>query len=86
MPKGKPGIIARWCQQKRSGVVETKCRQALLEEIEQVVAEAKSGSHGGEPFLDSLHYGLTLAGLMNEAEVKQSWARGEARAAKISSD
>ena len=66
--------------------METKRRQALLEEIEQLVAEAKSGSHGGEPFLEGLHYGLTLAGLMNEAEVKQSWARGEARAAQRSSD
>ena len=66
--------------------METKCRQTLLMEIEQVVAEAKSGSHGGTPFLEGLHYGLTLAGLMDDPDVKQSWARGEALAAQRSSD
>ena len=66
--------------------METKCRQALLMEIEQVVAEAKSGLHGGTPFLEGLHYGLTLAGLMADPEVKQSWARGEVLAAQRSSD
>jgi len=66
--------------------METKCRQALLEEIEQVVAEAKSGSHGGEPFLEGLRYGLRLACLIYDPEVQQSWARGEARAAQVSSD
>jgi len=66
--------------------METKRRQALLEEIEQLVAEAKSGSHGGTPFLEGLHYGLTLAGLMHDPEVEQSWARGEVLAAQISSD
>jgi hypothetical protein len=31
-------------------------------------------------FLDGLRYGLTLAGLMEDPEVKQSWAAGEALA------
>ena len=66
--------------------METKHRQALLVEIERLVAEAKSGLHGGKPFLEGLHYGLTLAGLMADPEVKQSWARGEALAAQRSSD
>jgi hypothetical protein len=54
--------------------------QALLEEIEKLVVEAKSGLHGGAAFLDGLRYGLTLAGLMEDAEVKRTWARGEALA------
>ena len=66
--------------------METKHRQALLVEIERLVAEAKSGLHGGKPFLEGLHYGLTLAGLMADPEVKQSWARGEVLAAQRSSD
>jgi len=57
--------------------METLPRQALLVEVEQLVAEAKSGLHGGASFLDGLRYGLTLAGLMEDPEVKQSWARGE---------
>jgi len=60
--------------------METLQRQALLEEIERLVTEAKSGLHGRAPFLDGLWYGLTLAGLMEDPEVKQSWARGEALA------
>lgn len=59
-------------------------RHHLLVEIERVVAEAKSGSHGGEPFLEGLHYGLMLAGLIHDPEVQQSWARGETRAAQRS--
>ena len=58
--------------------METLQRQALLEEIERVVAEAKSGLHGGGEFLDGLRYGLTLASLMEDPDVKQGWARGEA--------
>ena len=58
--------------------METLQRQALLLEVERLVVEAKSGLHGGAAFLDGLRYGLTLAGLMEDAEVKQSWARGEA--------
>jgi len=54
--------------------------QALLEEIEQLVVEAKSGLHGEAAFLDGLCYGLTLGGLMEHPEMKQSWARGEALA------
>jgi len=57
--------------------METLPRQALLVEVEQLVAEAKSGLHGGASFLDGLRYGLTLAGMMEDPEVKQSWARGE---------
>lgn len=60
--------------------METSQRQALLEEIEQIVVEARPGLHGGATFLDGLRYGLTLAGLMEDPEVKQSWARGEALA------
>jgi hypothetical protein len=60
--------------------MDTLRGQALLEEIEKLVIEAKSGLHGGAAFLDGLRYGLTLAGLMENAEVKQSWARGEALA------
>jgi hypothetical protein len=60
--------------------METSQRQALLVEVERLVVEAKSGLHGGTVFLDGLRYGLTLAGLMEDAEVKQSWARGEALA------
>jgi hypothetical protein len=59
-------------------------RQALWWEVEQLVAEARSGLHGGAAFLDGLRYGLTLAGLMEDPEVKQSWARGEALAAQSS--
>jgi hypothetical protein len=66
--------------------METKHRQPLLVEIERLVAEAKSGLHGGKPFLEGLHYGLTLGGLMDDAEVRQSWARGEMLAAQRSSD
>ena len=66
--------------------METKRRQALLVEIERLVAEAKSGLHGGTPFLEGFHYGLILAGLMDDPEAQQSWARGEARAAQRSSD
>jgi len=62
------------------GVMERLQHQALLREIEQLVAEARSGLHGGTAFLDGLRYGLTLAGLMEDPEVKQSWARGEALA------
>ena len=58
--------------------METLQGQALLEEIEKLVVEAKSGLHGGAAFLDGLRYGLTLAGLMEDPDVKQSWARGEA--------
>ena len=57
--------------------METLQRQALLVEVEQLVVEAKSGLHGEAAFLDGLRYGLTLAGLMEDPEVKQSWARGE---------
>ena len=60
--------------------METLQGQALLEEIEKLVVEAKSGLHGGAAFLDGLRYGLTLVGLMEDAEVKQSWACGEALA------
>ena len=63
--------------------MQTK-RHHLLVEIERVVAEAKSGLHGGEPFLEGLRYGLKLAGLMDDPEVEQSWARGETRAAQRS--
>ncbi|MBM4467712.1 MAG: hypothetical protein FJ014_19545 [Chloroflexi bacterium] len=66
--------------------METERRQALLVEIERVVAEARSGLHGGTPFLEGLHYGLTLAGLMDDPEVKRSWARGEVLAAQGNSD
>lgn len=62
--------------------METSQRQALLVEVEQLVVEAKSGLHGGAAFLEGLRYGLTLAGLMEDPEVKQSWARGEALAAQ----
>jgi hypothetical protein len=62
--------------------METFQRQALLHEIEQLVVEARSGRHGGEPFLEGLRYGLRLAGLMYDPQVKESWARGEARAAQ----
>ncbi len=54
----------------------------MLREIEELVAEARSGAHGGKPFLDGLHYGLLLAGLVDDPEIQQSWARGEARAAQ----
>ncbi len=64
--------------------METLQRQALLEEIEQLVAEAKSGLHGGEPFLEGLRYGLRSAGLIYDPEVEESWARGEALAAQSS--
>ena len=64
--------------------METNRRQALLVEIERVVAEAKSGLYGGEPFLEGLHYGLMLAGVMDDPEVEQSWARGETLAAQRS--
>jgi hypothetical protein len=64
--------------------METLQRQALLLEVERLVAEAKSGLHGGTTFIDGLRYGLTLAGLMEDPEVKQSWARGEALAAQSS--
>ena len=57
--------------------METLQRQALLVEVEQLVAEAKSGLHGGASFLEGLRYGLTLAGLMEDPEVKLGWARGE---------
>jgi hypothetical protein len=60
--------------------METSQRRALLEEIEQLVVEARSGLHGGAAFLEGLRYGLTLVGMMEDAEVKQSWARGEALA------
>jgi len=60
--------------------METLQRQALLEEIEQLVVETRSGLHGGAAFLEGLRYGLTLAGLMEDPEVKQSWAHGEALA------
>lgn len=46
--------------------METLQRQALLEEIERLVLEAKSGLHGGAAFLEGLRYGLTLAGLMED--------------------
>jgi hypothetical protein len=58
----------------------TSQRQALLVEVERLVVEAKSGLHGGPAFLDGLRYGLMLAGLMEDPEVKQSWACGEALA------
>jgi hypothetical protein len=61
--------------------METLQRQALLVEVERLVVEAKSGLHGGVAFLEGLRYGLTLAGLMQDSEVKQSWASGEALAA-----
>jgi hypothetical protein len=64
--------------------METERRKATLVEIEQVVAESKSGSHGGRPFLEGLHYGLMLAGLIDDPEIQQSWARGETRAAQRS--
>jgi hypothetical protein len=60
--------------------MQTLQGQALSEEIEKLVVEAKSGLHGGAAFLEGLRYGLTLAGLMEDPEVKQSWARGEALA------
>ena len=60
--------------------METLQRQALLLEVKQLVAEAKSGLHGGTAFLDGLRYGLTLAGLMEDPEVKQSWTRSDALA------
>ncbi len=58
--------------------METLQRQALLLEVKQLVAEAKSGLHGGASFLEGLRYGLTLAGMMEDPEIKQGWARGEA--------
>ncbi len=64
--------------------METLQRQALLHEIEQLVIEARSGRHGGKPFLEGLRYGLRLAGLMVDPKVQESWARGEARAAQSS--
>jgi hypothetical protein len=57
--------------------METLQRQALLVEVERLVVEVRSGLHGGASFLEGLRYGLTLAGLMEDPEVKQSWARGE---------
>jgi len=60
--------------------METLQRQALLLEVEQLIVEARSGLHGGAAFLDGLGYGLTLAGLMDDPEVKRSWAHGEALA------
>ncbi len=57
--------------------METLPRQTLLVEVERLVVEARSGLHGGASFLEGLRYGLTLAGLMEDPEVKQSWARGE---------
>ncbi len=57
--------------------METLQHQALLVEVERLVVEARSGLHGGASFLEGLRYGLTLAGLMEDPEVKQSWARGE---------
>jgi hypothetical protein len=57
--------------------METLLRRALLVEVERLVVEARSGLHGGAAFLEGLRYGLTLAGLMENPEVKQSWARGE---------
>ena len=60
--------------------METLQCQVLLVEVERLVIEAKSGLHGGAVFLEGLRYGLTLAGLMEDPEVKQSWARGEALA------
>jgi len=57
--------------------METLQHQALLVEVERLVVEARSGLHGGASFLEGLRYGLTLAGMMEDAEVKQSWARGE---------
>jgi len=57
--------------------METSERQALFVEVKQLVAEARSGLHGGASFLDGLRYGLTLAGMMEDPEVKQGWARGE---------
>ena len=69
-------------ERRRFRVMETSQRQALLQEIEQLVAEAKSGLHGGEPFLEGLRYGLRLAGLIYDSEVRESWARGEALAAQ----
>jgi hypothetical protein len=59
-----------------------KCHPSLLVEIERVVAEARSGQHGGKPFLDGLHYGLSIAGLTDDPKVRENWARGEGRAAR----
>jgi hypothetical protein len=71
----------QWIKRRR-GVRGYRARVTV---IKNKLAPAGKSAAIEITFLEDLHYGLMLAGLMDDPEVQQSWARGEVLATQSNS-